>query len=61
MSGLSMSRPLADTDILVDQESKAFYYHLRSVIEKLPPDVMMKKLSSDAGPIASSHDDDLPF
>lgn len=61
ISGLSMSRPLADTDIRVDQESKAFYDHLRSVIKKLPPDALMQQLASGNGPIASPRDDDVPF
>lgn len=59
MQGLSMTRPLTERDILVDQESKEFYYHLRSVIKKLPPEELMKKL--DAETTSSKFDDDIPF
>lgn len=61
ISGLSMSRPLVDTDIRVDQESKAFYDHLRSVIKKLPPDELIQKLNSDITTVTFAHDENLPF
>jgi ATP-dependent exoDNAse (exonuclease V) alpha subunit len=48
IDGLSMTRPLVDTDILVDHESKAFYDRLRSVIKKLPPEMLIKKLESES-------------
>ncbi len=44
LKGLSMARPLTDTDILVDQESKLFYDSLRGVIQKLPPEKMLQTL-----------------
>jgi len=44
MSGLSMSRPLTIEDILVDHESKRFYYSLRNIIQKLPPEEMFQTL-----------------
>jgi ATP-dependent DNA helicase PIF1 len=46
MSGLTLSRPLAESDIMVDHESKAFYDHLRSVIKKLPPEELMKTIAA---------------
>ena len=44
LGGLSMARPLAVADILVDYESKEFYDNLRNIINKLPPDKMMRSL-----------------
>ncbi|MBT3447645.1 MAG: AAA family ATPase [Candidatus Thioglobus sp.] len=44
--GLSLVRPVTEKDILVDYESKDFYNKLRSKIEKLPPEVLMKKLNN---------------
>ena len=44
IEGLSLSRKLVEKDILVDNESKEFYYKLREVIEKLPAADMIKKL-----------------
>jgi ATP-dependent DNA helicase PIF1 len=46
LEGLSLARPLIAADILVDQESKEFYQHLRAIINKLPADVMMDKISN---------------
>jgi len=45
ISGLSMARALRESDILIDQESRIFYEHLRRVIEKLSPEKMLKQLS----------------
>jgi ATP-dependent exoDNAse (exonuclease V) alpha subunit len=60
LQGLSMTRPLTERDILVDQESKEFYDHLRSVIKKLPPEELMKKLH--VAPVASNNfAEDIPF
>ena len=42
--GLSLVRPIIERDILVDYESKDFYSKLRSKIEKLPPEVLIKKI-----------------
>ena len=64
IKGLSMTRPLQNTDILIDHESKAFYDHLRAVIKKLPPDELMKKLASEsiaAAPGPVFDDADIPF
>jgi len=44
-AGLSMSRPLKRSDILVDHESKTFYYGLRHIIDKLPPGEMLRTLA----------------
>jgi ATP-dependent DNA helicase PIF1 len=44
-AGLSMSRAIRKSDILVDQESKKFYYGLRHIIEKLPPEEMLQTLA----------------
>lgn len=57
-SGLSMARPLQESDILVDQESKQFYEHLRGVIEKLPPEKMMQQIMEPKHVAASR---DIPF
>ncbi len=46
LEGLSLARPLVAADILVDQESKEFYQHLRAIINKLPADVMMDKITN---------------
>jgi ATP-dependent DNA helicase PIF1 len=46
LEGLSLARPLVAADILVDQESKDFYQHLRAIINKLPADVMMDKMTN---------------
>ncbi len=46
LEGLSLARPLVAADILVDQESKEFYQHLRAIINKLPADVMMDKIEN---------------
>lgn len=46
MEGLSLARPLTISDIMVDQESKEFYQHLRAVIHKLPADAMMAKIDA---------------
>jgi ATP-dependent DNA helicase PIF1 len=46
LEGLSLARPLIAADILVDQESKEFYQHLRAMINKLPADVMMDKITN---------------
>lgn len=59
MQGLSMTRPLTERDILVDQESKEFYDHLRSVIKKLPPEELMKNLGAES--VLSNFDDGTPF
>lgn len=45
LAGLSMSRPLTLSDILLDYESKQFYYNLRNIIQNLPPEEMLKSLS----------------
>lgn len=45
LGGLSMSRPLDISDILLDYESKKFYYELRSIIRNLPPEEMLRTLS----------------
>jgi len=47
IEGLSFTRPLSVSDVIVDDESKAFYYHLREVIRNLPPEEMLKQLSGD--------------
>lgn len=47
ISGLSMSRPLLESDILVDQESVQFYNQLRAIIEKLPPQKMLEKMHNE--------------
>lgn len=44
-AGLSLSRPVTRSDILVDHEAKNFYYGLRHIIERLPPDEMIKSLA----------------
>lgn len=46
LEGLSLARPLVAADILVDQESKEFYQHLRAIINKLPADVMMDRITN---------------
>jgi len=46
LEGLSLARPLVAADILVDQESKEFYQHLRAIINKLPADVMMDRIEN---------------
>ena len=46
VKGLSMTRMLNPSDILVDEESKDYYQNLRSLIEKLPPEEMMKNIES---------------
>ena len=46
MEGLSLARPLSISDIMVDQEAKEFYQHLRAVIHKLPADAMMAKIDA---------------
>lgn len=61
LAGLSMSRPLTETDIRVDQESKEFYDHLRSVIKKLPPDEMLRKLLPNLQSATGNDEDDIPF
>lgn len=45
LTGLSMSRPLTKDDILVDFESKHFYAGLREIMNNLPPEEMLQKLS----------------
>lgn len=47
LRGLSMSRQLTVDDILVDFESKHFYASLREIINNLPPEEMLEKLSGD--------------
>lgn len=47
MKSLTLSRPLAEFDIMVDHESKEFYDHLRTVIQKLPPEELMKRLAAE--------------
>ena len=42
--GLTLSRPLTSTDIMVDEESKLFYDELRQIIKKLPPGKMAENL-----------------
>jgi len=59
ISGLSMTRPLVDGDIRIDDESKAFYDDLRAIIRKLPPDALMKTLESES--VANNYDQDVPF
>jgi hypothetical protein len=44
LDGLSFSRPISRGDIFVDEEAKEFYQNLRSMIEKLPPEEMMRRL-----------------
>jgi ATP-dependent exoDNAse (exonuclease V) alpha subunit len=61
IDGLTMTRHLVDTDILIDQESKAFYDKLRSVIKNLPPDEFIKKLELEYEAIAGGYDPDVPF
>ncbi|EKD33690.1 MAG: Tetratricopeptide (TPR) protein [uncultured bacterium] len=56
ISGLSMSRPLRESDILVDQESVKFYDHLRAIIEKLPPKKMLEKLHHEDNLRATGND-----
>ena len=45
LAGLSMSRPLTVDDIFVDFESKHFYASLREIINNLPPEEMLQKLT----------------
>lgn len=44
LEGLTLSRPLTSTDIMVDEESKLFYDELRQIIKKLPPGKMAENL-----------------
>lgn len=44
VEGLTLSRPLTSTDIMVDEESKLFYDELRQIIQKLPPEKMAENL-----------------
>ena len=46
INGLSISRPLAVKDILIDIESKEYYDNLRQIISKLPPKEMLKQLTN---------------
>ncbi len=46
LDGLSLGRPLTRDDVLIDFESKAFYESLRSIIRKLPPEMMLQKLDA---------------
>lgn len=62
IDGLTMTRPLQSTDIRIDHESKAFYDNLRSIIKKLPPDELMKKLAVEAVIVSPKFEDsDIPF
>lgn len=45
LKGLTMSRALKVSDILLDYESKRFYYSLRNIIQNLPPKEMIATLS----------------
>ena len=45
LDGLTLSRALTATDILVDEESKVFYQDLRQVINKLSPEKLSGHLS----------------
>lgn len=47
LQGLTMSRPLTVADILVDRESKNFYDSLRNIMEKLPPEEMIRRLRNE--------------
>lgn len=47
ISGLTLSRPLAVSDVLVDSEAKQFYEQLRGIIEKLPPEKMIEQIKSE--------------
>jgi len=51
IEGLSFTRPLSVSDVIVDEESKAFYYHLREVIRNLPPEKMLENLADDMNEI----------
>ncbi|MDD2389449.1 MAG: DEAD/DEAH box helicase [Desulfobacterales bacterium] len=51
ISGLSMSRALSQSDVLVDEESKSFYDSLRAIIEKLPPQRMLEKINQETSRI----------
>lgn len=44
LSALTLSRPLAEADILVDAESREFYRKLRELIRNVPPDAMAQKM-----------------
>jgi hypothetical protein len=44
IQGLTLSRPLSSTDVMVDEESKLFYDELRQIIKKLPPKTMVENL-----------------
>jgi ATP-dependent DNA helicase PIF1 len=59
ISGLSMTRPLRDADIRIDNESKTFYDQLRAIIKKLPPDALMKQLEIESA--SQKYDSDIPF
>ncbi len=59
IDGLSMTRHLLDTDIRIDHESKAFYDDLRSIIKKLPPEELMKKIELDS--VSREKNPDVPF
>lgn len=44
IDGLTMSRPLESSDVMVDEESKHFYARLRALIQSLPVTAMREKL-----------------
>ncbi|AXI03121.1 ATP-dependent DNA helicase [Aquirhabdus parva] len=60
LEGLSLARPLTEADIMVDQESKDFYQHLRAVIHKLPAETMLDKIKEQTKKPADAKDDSIP-
>ncbi len=44
LSGLSLSRPLNESDIRVDRDSQLFNDHLHDLMDKLPPEKMLEAL-----------------
>ncbi len=46
LAGLSMSRPLVESDILVDKEATHFYQSLRASAEEYPPEKILESLKA---------------
>jgi hypothetical protein len=44
LSALTFSRPLSESDVLVDAESREFYRKLRALILTVPPEAMARKM-----------------
>ena len=44
LSALTLSRPLRESDVLVDAESRQFYGKLRELIRTVPPQAMAQKM-----------------